>query len=473
MKFNGRIYRVGILNIFFVVSIIAFLPSIEVFAHEVEKDGESVGSADDRAASDVNVASEEEVKQFLSHVAEHYDFIMKSNPLQPLLGLSDISRELRTKEVYKAPEMYTILIDSGGTVLNHPGYPNLFGYRFNLDSTRENGTPAKALKSLIEGSSGGDIVCEEYEYGGKTRVACGTRGGFGDASIVGNVITIAVGLHHGADGVFSEPDCSSFPRLPVTAEDVYDDPTEDRLKGFVKSAIESTKQALRSKVSELYNETDPDLTDARSRLGFLNKLTEAINGILACYTLGGFKHENIYLFVMKATPDGTVIINGNNSDLNGLTLQLEDDQLPGDDKKITTLFRNALTEGNGDPKVGQSATVNYRWSNPERTDDKVDNWLETNKVPGTSLKTSYIEVMNIMSEAIKENPELSSILSQTSLNIFGSGIYPKTPNNMPKDKDDDNGCAVAGKDHSSQSALINLLLTASVLFSVVLLRRRA
>ncbi len=317
-------------------------------------------------------------------------------------------------------------------------------------------------------------MCEEYEYGGTTRVACGTRGGFG--SIAGNVITIVVGLHHGADDeVFSEPDCSSFPRLPVTAKDVYDDPTEDRLKGFVKSAIESTKQAVRSKVSKLYNETNPDLTDTQSSLRFYGKLTEAINGILACYTLGDFKHENIYLFVMKATPDGTVIINGNNSDLNGLTLQLEDDQLPGDDKKITTLFRNALTEGNGDPEEEQSATVNYRWSNPERTDDKVDNWLETNKVPGTSLKTSYIEVMNIVSEAIEENEEnaeLVTLLKRASLNIFGSGIYPKTPDNMPKDKDDDNGCAIAGEDYLSQSALINLLLTASVLFSVVLLRRR-
>ncbi len=152
MKFNRRIYHVGILNLFFVVSIVAFLPSIEVFAHVVEKDGERVGSADDRAASDVNVASEEEVEQFLEHVAEHYDFVLKSNPKTPLLGLSEISRELRTEEIYKSDEMYTILVDSAGTVLNHPAYPNLFGY--NLDSTKEDG-PAKALKSLIDGSGGG------------------------------------------------------------------------------------------------------------------------------------------------------------------------------------------------------------------------------------------------------------------------------------------------------------------------------
>ena len=40
-------------------------------------------------------------------------------------------------------------------------------------------------------------------------------------------------------------------------------------------------------------------------------------------------------------------------------------------------------------------------------------------------------------------------------------------------EDDDDGCAIAGAGHTSQSTLFNLFLVASVLFSAVFLRKRA
>ncbi len=461
-------------RLLFLLGLVFSFGSVPVYAHVDDDKGGTEGG---REASEVTVTDESHVREFLSHVKGHYDSFMESGGKTRDLGrkIAVISRNLRISEVYKTDEMYVILIDSAGTVLNHPAYPNFFGYKFNVDSTRKDMSPEKALKSLIEGSAGGNTVCEDYNYGGKTRVACATRGDF----VVDNSMTIVVGLHHAEqkeeeEGVFSEPDCSSFPSLPVTAEDVYKNPTEAQLKAFVVSSIESYEQAVRAAVSELINKTDPDLSDVQSATRFSLALTQKISGMVACLTLGQFKHENIYLFVMKVTPDGTVTINGNNAALNGLTLELEDDQLEGPDKKIVTLFRNALTKGSGgEPEVGQFATVKYRWSDPERTDDKVDNWLETNKVPGTSPKTSYIEVMNPMSEAVKENPAFERSFSAVVDNVFGSGIYPKASAGMPAAEDDDDGCAIAGTDYSSsQSTPVNLLLTASVLLSVVFLRRR-
>ena len=175
---------------------------------------------------------------------------------------------------------------------------------------------------------------------------------------------------------------------------------------------------------------------------------------------------------MTPTEEGTVVLNGNNPDLNGITLELEDEQLSGDDKTIVTLFRNALIKGSeDDPVVGDSATVNYRWDNPDIEGDEIAGWQEKKSVPGTSIKTSYIEVGDILEEARKTNQSLIRISY-----IFGSGIHPTAAPATPATttNDDDDGCAIAGtENHLSQSALVNLLLMASVLLSVVFLRRRA
>lgn len=159
---------------------------------------------------------------------------------------------------------------------------------------------------------------------------------------------------------------------------------------------------------------------------------------------------------MDADPAvSTVLFNGNNFDLNGANLELEDDQLRGDDKSIAGLFNRAL----GDPAIGASAYVNYHWDDPTTTEDDVPNFFENKKVPGTSCKRSYIEVADI-SAMIPDYPPWPF--------IFGSGTYHGDEVCVV---DDDGGCAIAGTGHTSQSALLNLFLIASVLFSVVSLRK--
>ncbi len=50
---------------------------------------------------------------------------------------------------------------------------------------------------------------------------------------------------------------------------------------------------------------------------------------------------------------------------------------------------------------------------------------------------------------------------------------PEMPEMPEMMEDDDDGCAIAGAGHTSQGTLLNLFLVASVLISVVFLRRRA
>ena len=197
----------------------------------------------------------------------------------------------------------------------------------------------------------------------------------------------------------------------------------------------------------------------------------------ACFGSGDFKHGNIYTFIMSADPAAsTVLLNGNNFDLNGANLELDDDELEGDDKSISGLFNRALAGRT-------SATVEYRWDNPEIDTDDVEGFFMNRKVPGTSLKRSYIEVADI-NDVLQQDPLLGSSVPEI-LYIYGSGIYPGPEEMMPEEmmpeemmpeemmpEDGDDGCAIAGAGHTSQSALLNLFLIASVLFSVVFLRRR-
>ena len=491
MKFVGcfqRAHSIRILTLFFVGVMLLF-----TFAHTTKVLAHDPSDADDKKASDVDVTSKADVEGFLSHVVEHYNSLSESSLKERSEDSSTsrqfapAARELRTNPVYKDLDrgMYVILINSGGTVLNHSAYPELFGYQFDIDSTKVENSPAEALQILITESTGGNTKCEDYEYGDKTRWACGTRVNYGRFE---DVITAVVGLHHEnkkddgklhENNPFSEPDCPGFLELKTTAKKVHMDPTEANLKAFVRESIESLNHAVAKGMSDLVGKQTSDfLSTEQKQLDFAEKIAVKLTSLAGCANVEEFKHENIYLFAMTATPEGTVFVNGNNADLNGLTLELEDGELDGDDKKIVTLFRNALIPQNRKekkPKVGDSAIVEYRWSDPAKNGtDLIKNWLENNSVPGTTPKKSYIQVTDITSgidEKIRKIPGLGQLLDGITLKIVGSGIYP-TPT-TPATKDDDDGCAIAGTDHSSQNALVNLLLITSVLFSIVFLRRRA
>ena len=93
-----------------------------------------------------------------------------------------------------------------------------------------------------------------------------------------------------------------------------------------------------------------------------------------------------------------------------------------------------------------------------------------NKVPGTSLKKSYIEVAKISADVT----EALNVDLDNAPVIFGSGFYPESQKTAPSTtKDDDDGCAIAGTEHTHQNTLANMLLMVSVLLSIVFLRRRA
>ena len=139
-----------------------------------------------------------------------------------------------------------------------------------------------------------------------------------------------------------------------------------------------------------------------------------------------------------------------------------------------------------DPESDGDGLFNYCWDDPTIEEDNEHNPDFT--APGFSWKTSYVvDPFDYL--------ELDPPSGSTGV-IFASGIYPKdgTPplgceifadtDDMTDDMTDDigdegvdavsgGGCTIAGTSNTSQGALLNLFLIASVLFPVVFLRRRA
>ena len=366
--------------------------------------------------------------------------------------------------LYKDGDVYSMAVNESDIVTNHSGHPSRFGYEFVSDAP--DSAIAGTLKTLTDRSTlDGDPVCEPYGQ----RWACATK----VQSDLGP-ITVIAGLDHAEDdSAFMLPDCSDF-MLDTTAQDVYESQSDTDLEAYVKSAIgvvqQQVKTATDAQTAEFF------MNPGNNPLDLLNQTSAAFmefnRGILqklyskvACFGTEPLKHENIYGFIMSANPmAASVLFNGNNFDLNGATLELVDDQLSGE-QNIARLFNQKL----GNPVNGASTYVNYHWDDPTTTDDDVPNFFEDRKVPGTSCKRSYIEVANI--NALLPDPPGAEI--PEVLYIFGSGTYPGDDVCDSGDGGDGgDGCAIAGAGHTPQSTLLNLFLIASVLFSVVFLRRR-
>ena len=473
-----RTYGV-VLSLFFALGL--------VFSFSVEASA-SHGDGTGTAAGDVDPTIRAEVEAFLGHIIDYYDQVVADSAEDALnRELTIYGRQLREEGPYKNTQnnMYSMALNSRGYVTNHAIYSrSLLGHQLKSDA----GTSiASTIQALIDGSDIGMTHCEE-DYDGQGRVACATK-----VRSLSGIITVIAGLHHAEnDAAFALPDvCNNF-MLDTTAEQVYNDhdKLEDYVKGIIGAAqqlmLDSTNAAfadpgnasllIRSAVLQT-NPQDPDGLAAANE--FQTKIFERVYDRIACFAAGDFKHKNIYAFIMSTDMAGTVLMNGNNFDLNGLDLRVDDNELPGNDKSVAGLFRNALTGGSREPQAGDSATVNYRWDDPDDPDDNIPDWFEMGLVPGSSPKTSYIEVANITEVLKQENPLFS--MFPDFLYTFGSGTYPEEdmmpedmmPEDMAAGDDDDDGCAIAGTGHTSQSTLLNLFLIVSVLFSVVFLRRRA
>ena len=498
---NNSNARNVLLSLFFTFGLLVLVGfSLEAAAHDSQgymHDGEYI------EAKDVGINSEEDMKEFLSHVLLHFNLIQNNGDLgfqEKTRQLTIIGRRFREEGIFKHEDsnIYTWGINKRGFITSHPAYPDLLGSEFKPDA--EDSPVADPLGKLIDKSkpvtdsvtiNPADLHCERYQYDGQDRVTCAAK-----VNSPAGEVTSIVGLHHAKrDPAIDSPDCTGF-KLEPSAKDVYENPTDPNLKAYVKEVIKET-QKFTQKINMDIQADIPLLTrlTAEAGLTFPDDLIKIrdnpasvdpvklknFNTIIgresaarlydkiACFSTGDFKHENIYTFALNAGADLTVLLNGNNFDLNGLNFNLKDDELPGDDTSVATLFRNKLLKGESEYSDGQSATVSYRWDDPKNLNDDVPDWLENNLVPGTSLKRSYIEVANLT--------ELSSAASPL-LVIFGSGIYGEEEMMPPTDMmdDDGDGCAIAGAGHTSQrgGALLNLFLTASVLLSAVsLIRKRA
>lgn len=178
------------------------------------------------------------------------------------------------------------------------------------------------------------------------------------------------------------------------------------------------------------------------------------------------KHGSVYAFIMDPVR-GVSFMNGLDFDLHGLSVSLTDpDPVQCDGASVLTAFQNAVTNGSGDLAGlanGNSGTVTYHWDNPTVDGDEVENFLAKGVVPGTSIKESYLEVVDI-----------TGGFSQPVYLVFGSGIYLDSADKETcESADDDGGCAIAATGSTHQGALLNLFLIASVLFSAVFLRKRS
>ncbi len=459
-----RTYGV-VLSLFFALGLV-FSFSVEASASHGDGTGIEAGAVDPM--------DKESVEEFLDHIIGYYNDVVATNmsdrdTLNRALVI--FGRAIRQEGTYKnsgegSKEMYSMSIDGSGILTNHAGHPGLFGYQFDPDAP--NSAVASTIQTLIANSKVGTTDCQPY--GDQNRVACAkkVRSGGGD-------LTIIAGLHHEADdGTFNLPAvCSEF----MLADDkspahVYSDPSDANLKAYVQGIIKIVQGQVASATQQqiveftqaggnilVLNPATPDTFDQAAFDEFNMGVQQKIYSRTACFGSKYFKHENIYAFIMDANPAAsTVLFNGNNFDLNGTNLELNDDQLPGDDKSISGLFNRAL----GDPVNGAFAYVNYHWDDPTTEEDNVENFFRDSKVPGTSCKRSYIEVADISAETLGAPQQLY---------IFGSGTYHGDDVCASGDGGDD-GCSIAGAGHTSQSALLNMFLIASVLFSVALLRRR-
>ena len=466
-----RAYGV-VLSVFFALGL--------VFSFSVEASA-SHGDGTDKVAGDVDATDEEDVKAFLDHIIGYWNQVAAENVGDDDALTREVTkygRNIRREGPYKhlATNMYSMAVNERGIVTNHARYPDLFGYKFSSDTTGSE--VGSTIRALIDGSDVGKTECETY--GDEDRVACARK----VLTPSGNV-TVMAGLHHEKDdSAFALPeDCADLTFTP-NAKAVFDDPSDANLEAYVKGIIKTSQELVADITADVFS----DFLNAGGSLAALatDQAEQAKIGLrlntrlfdkAACFGVGDFKHGNIYAFLMGADLEtSTVLFNGNNFDLNGTSLELEDDLLSGE-TNIAKLFNNELGGG----AVGNNTYVNYHWDDPTDPDDDVPNFFEDRKVPGTSCKRSYIEVANLnalTADAVAEATGFPAAALAPSFPelpyIIGSGTYPGDDVCASGDDgDDDDGCAIAGAGHTSQSALLNLFLVASILFPVVFLRRRA
>ena len=448
-----------------------------VFSFGIEASADHPGGTETKTAADTEITSETDVRAFLDHIIEYYNdsYIAEDSRNEQDRKLAVYGRQIREEGTYKDSDanMYSMGINKDGIVTNHPRYPSLYGYEFVSDATGS--AVASTIQDLIDASGVDKMECEKY--GAENRVACAI-----EVDSPSGKVTVIAGLHHEEnDSAFIFPDCTDL--LPDNYTSAMEVTDKESLKNYVEDVIKISGDLLTKVGRDLaFGEhrdiftaaLRPDATEEqRAEAGKLT--SQRLFQKIACLSNEDpskgpvLNHGAIYSFITGADPSATVLINGNNPALNGLDLQVNDpNPIGGAKANIAELIRDAITDDQGELKLGpeDGAFVEYHWDDPTTDADNNEGWFEKQEVPGNSRKISYVRAADINTSGV--GPE--------SVYIFGSGIYPMDSGDGGDgdggDGDGDGGCAIAGAGNTSQATLLNLLLTASVLFSVVFLRRR-
>lgn len=463
--------KFSFLSLFFAIAVV-FSFGIEASAHDYERSDKQhiyKHSQDvNILAKDVNVASEDDVKKFVRHIAKHIDLIANDNNIDRLKEITIFYKETRRAGPLNDGDIYFISVTPRAAIANHGKHPGLYSHRYKVSTD--------PLKTLLgddvpeEFSDTVDPVCAEYSYDGKQRIACA----IGQDTPNGFRIAIA-GFHHAEknDALITPPDCKNF-TLDVTAEDVENETDPEKKKDLLKQYVDGFASVFGKEMEtiqlQLFAEDRTLATDLR-RFGV--ELNARMIETAACSRSKDFYHGSVYPFIMDPK-SGTSYLNGLDFDLIGLSAALTDpDPIQCDGDNILTAFQNAITNGSGnvpaDLAIGNNGFVKYHWDNPTVDGDEVEDYLERGVVPGRSVKESYIKVVNATPKLFTDRG------APPFLVIFGSGIYldEADKENCESADDDDGGCAIAGTGGTLQSALLNLFLIASVLLPAVFLKKRA
>ena len=402
-------------------------PSQDPFIPHGTDGGTTAGEVDGTKAS---------VKSFVLHARDHLARIDSFDKSLPF------SRGILTDGGdWHSGSTYLVIIGKDGSVYEHGKYREARDRNFRDFADADGNRLVAQLidaaeekaKEAEDDKTGADAVCATYlpEKGAEGRVACAVRY---FTPLLGHYRFLIAGLDHDEAAIPSAIPYADY-APSITADEVKD---EADLKEFVQEAIRFFEHVVGEEGAE-----GATLFRPASRQGPWKSET-----------------GSIYFFTMTET--NRVIFNGSNPNLDYTILDATDRNgcNVGDEIVRVILGRANRCEDLGFVKnapaadVEMAGFVEYLWDDPDVSGDEEEpGWAEREETSGTSPKLSYVQAFQ------------SDDLYGGELIIFGSGIYPKKP-------DDGGGCAVAGAGGAGRGDLAGLLLTGFVLFSAVWLKNR-
>ena len=440
-------YTECFLSLFFALAI-GFSFSTEVSAHQYKDYPHT--DFDINAEDITDVGDMGDIKKLVLHMAKHINLIQEDSSLsrpEQAKELVILAQRAREQGVFNNGEVYSVLVNPEGYILNHGSYSDLHFKKYlpSFEFKDRNDMTTETMQTLL-GSDSENPTCVDYHYDGQDRTVCAI--GMDVFSAGGRTINV-MGLHHAKDDYNlverDNPNCDNpLFRLAVTAKQVDDEQDlqkkEELLVQYVKAVAEKYKARyggialqLFREHPELFSRAAKGIQSAEEELG--EKFVQRALRTTGCIAKGDYKEGSIYPFVLEPN-EGIAVLNGLDFHLYGLSVSLTDpNPIQCDGADILEAFRNAVTNGSGDLAdlaVGNNGFVTYHWDHPETLEDNNEGYLEKDEVPGFSIKKSYIEVIDVTP------PQLTALGAPPSWRIVGSGIYLDDAEYCKKD---DEGCA--------------------------------